>query len=41
MTSFRLAEPAMEAIEWVVLAVAGAAIGWVNWYFFLADRRSQ
>lgn len=28
----------MNATDWVVIAGAGAAIAWVNWYFFLADR---
>lgn len=28
----------MNAASWIVLAAALAAIGWVNWYFFLAER---
>jgi plastocyanin domain-containing protein len=28
----------MTASEWVVLAGGIAAIAWVNWYFFLAER---
>ena len=28
----------MSAMEWAVLLGGVAAIGWVNWYFFLADR---
>lgn len=30
----------MSATEWMVLAGGIAAIGWVNWYFFLAGRGS-
>ena len=30
----------MSAADWMVLAVAGAAIAWVNWYFFFAERQS-
>lgn len=26
----------MTALEWVVVMAALAAIGWVNWYFFMA-----
>jgi len=28
----------MTAGDWVVLASAAAAIAWVNWYFFFAER---
>ena len=28
----------MDASEWVVVGSAVAAITWVNWYFFLAER---
>ena len=28
----------MNAMDWVVLAGGTAAIAWVNWYFFLAER---
>lgn len=28
----------MSGAEWVVMALAVSAIGWVNWYFFLAGR---
>ena len=28
----------MNASEWIVLAGGAAAIAWVNWYFFLAER---
>ena len=28
----------MSAAEWLVLLGGLAAIGWVNWYFFLAER---
>jgi Cu+-exporting ATPase len=30
----------MNVIDWVVLAVGVAAIAWVNWYFFLTERRA-
>jgi plastocyanin domain-containing protein len=30
----------MSASDWVVVATAGAAIAWVNWYFFFAERSS-
>lgn len=29
----------MSALDWGVLAGGAAAIGWVNWYFFLAGAR--
>ena len=29
----------METVDWVVLLAGVAAIGWVNWYFFLAGGR--
>lgn len=28
----------MSTIDWIVLAAGTAAIAWVNWYFFLAQR---
>ncbi|HEU4994625.1 MAG TPA: cupredoxin domain-containing protein [Gemmatimonadaceae bacterium] len=28
----------MNTIDWIVLAAGTAAIAWVNWYFFLAQR---
>ncbi|HYD54651.1 MAG TPA: cupredoxin domain-containing protein [Gemmatimonadaceae bacterium] len=28
----------MTGLEWVVVLASAGAIGWVNWYFFLADR---
>lgn len=28
----------MTAVDWLVLLGATATIGWVNWYFFLAER---
>lgn len=31
----------MTLTEWVVVAAAVAAIAWVNWYFFLADRGTR
>jgi len=30
----------MHLTEWLVIVVGVAAIAWVNWYFFLAGRRS-
>ena len=30
----------MSAADWAVLLGGIAAIGWVNWYFFIAPRRS-
>jgi plastocyanin domain-containing protein len=29
----------MSATDWLVIVAAAAAIGWVNWYFFVAGRR--
>jgi hypothetical protein len=29
----------MSALDWIVIAAGIAAIGWVNWYFFVAPRR--
>ena len=29
---------ALNGIDWLVLAAAGATILWVNWYFFAAER---
>jgi len=29
----------MTALDWTVIAAGVAAIAWVNWYFFLAERR--
>jgi plastocyanin domain-containing protein len=29
----------MSSTDWLVVFVAAAAIGWVNWYFFVAGRR--
>lgn len=29
----------MSAADWLVLALGLAGIGWVNWYFFYAERR--
>lgn len=28
----------MTVARWLVLAVGVAAIAWINWYFFLAER---
>jgi hypothetical protein len=28
----------MTPLDWTAIAVGMAAIGWVNWYFFLAER---
>lgn len=30
----------MSTIHWLVLVFGIAAIAWVNWYFFLADRKA-
>ncbi len=30
----------MTGSEWLVVAAGIAAIAWVNWYFFFAERRS-
>ena len=30
----------MTGVEWLVLLGGAAAIAWVNWYFFLAQRRT-
>ena len=29
----------MHGIDWIVISAGLAAIGWVNWYFFVAGRR--
>jgi hypothetical protein len=31
----------MSGMAWLVIVVGIAAIGWVNWYFFIASRRSD
>ena len=31
----------MTGIEWLVVALSAAAIGWVNWYFFVAGRSAD
>jgi hypothetical protein len=28
----------VSATDWLVILGGAAAIGWVNWYFFLAER---
>lgn len=30
----------MHGIDWIVITAGLAAIGWVNWYFFVAGRRA-
>ena len=30
----------MHVTDWIVVGGGAAAIAWVNWYFFLAERRS-
>jgi plastocyanin domain-containing protein len=30
----------VSATDWIVIAAGLAAIGWVNWYFFVAPRRA-
>ena len=34
-----LCEASMTGLDWLVIGGGTAAIGWVNWYFFAADRR--
>ena len=29
----------MNATDWIAVALGGAAIAWVNWYFFIAGRK--
>ena len=31
----------MSVTDWLVVVAGLAAIGWVNWYFFVASRRSD
>ena len=31
----------MSAADWLAIAAGVAAIAWVNWYFFLAERREK
>jgi len=31
----------MSATDWLVIVAGLAAIGWVNWYFFVASRRTD
>lgn len=30
----------MSGMDWIVVVAGLAAIGWVNWYFFFAERRA-
>jgi hypothetical protein len=30
----------MNAVDWIVVAGGIAAIAWVNWYFFFAEKRA-
>ena len=30
----------MASTDWLVIVIAAAAIAWVNWYFFFAERQS-
>lgn len=30
----------MSGADWFVILAGAAAVAWVNWYFFLAPRRS-
>jgi hypothetical protein len=32
-------EDRMSGTDWLVVVAGIAAIGWVNWYFFVASRR--
>ena len=31
----------MTTADWIVVAAGIGAIGWVNWYFFVAPRRAE
>jgi hypothetical protein len=31
----------LSALDWIVILAGAAAVAWVNWYFFLAPRRSR
>ena len=31
----------MSTLDWLVVAAGAGAIGWVNWYFFLAADRPR
>ena len=31
----------MSALDWLVIAGGAVVILWVNWYFFLAERRGR
>lgn len=31
----------MTSIDWAVLLSGVAAIAWVNWYFFLSERKAR
>ena len=31
----------MSGTDWLVVVAGLAAIGWVNWYFFVAPRRAE
>ena len=31
----------MSGMAWLVIVAGIAAIGWVNWFFFIASRRSD
>lgn len=31
----------MSATDWIVVLAGVAAIGWVNWYFFIAGRGAE
>lgn len=31
----------MSGADWIVILAGAAAVAWVNWYFFLAPRRTR
>ena len=31
----------MSGVDWIVILAGAAAVAWVNWYFFLAPRRTR
>ncbi len=34
-------ESLMSTLDWIVVLAGAAAVAWVNWYFFLASRRTR
>jgi hypothetical protein len=33
--------PTLQSLDWIVILAGVAAVAWVNWYFFIAPRRSR